>query len=159
LAPGQNFQSTFDALQFREGDTEEDKLYKLAGVRQILENFNEVTQANPRIPDPQKALVTKLAAEAAAAVPFTRKDVIALSNAPPGTSIADIVKAHKLGTPATSAAPAGAAPPAAPPAAAPKVAPATMAFDTAEQAQAAAASGKLKPGTRITVGGTLGTWQ
>lgn len=147
LVPSGEFTNSFNAMTFREGDTEQAKLHKLAEMRQIIEFGMDVALNNPRVPEEQKTYLRDIIGDVQRVVPFTHRDVTSLSKVP-GSTLADLVKRRGLGTPE----PAGAVAPgatAAPTGAAPQT------FATEAEAEAAG----IKPGTRVIIGGVPGTWQ
>lgn len=103
----------------RAGDTEQTKLLRMAESRQIAERALTPKLQDPRISKAQKAMVQDILGQLRDAIPYSVEDVQGLSAAPPGTSLADIAKAHGLTHPAAprvpgasgaAAAPTGGAP-------------------------------------------------
>lgn len=133
MVPAGSFTHSFDNLILREGDTEETKLHKLAGARQAVENGMDVLVNNPRLPPQQQKYAQDIIDQVRKVIPFTHADIFNLSHAAPGTTIADMVKAHGLGG-------------------------STPAYDSEVQAEAAAAAGTLRSGDKVVIGGVKGTW-
>lgn len=112
MVPPGTFTNSFGNLAFREGDTEETKLHKLAEIRQVVDNGMDVAANNPRIPDDQRQYIRQIQSDIRSAIPFTHADLFQLSHdKQPGETLADVVK-RRTGL-ASSAAP-GAAPAAVP---------------------------------------------
>jgi len=168
LVPSGTFIGSFDNLAFREGDTEETRLHKLAEFRQIIDNGMDVLAHNERLPKSQIQYVKEIQDQVRKVIPFTHADLFAMKSIPGGT-VQDMVNAHNVPAGVSAVAPPAAAPSAAapaavppvPPAAAPPVAkpPARAAFDTPDQVEAAFKAGKVKLGDRIMVGGKMFTVQ
>lgn len=116
LVPAGTFVGSFDNLQFREGDTEETRLHKLAELRQVVDNGMDVLANNPRLPASQRKYVTDIQNEVQHLIPFTHADLFAMRQHP-GATVGDMVKARTASAAAPPAAggppPAAAAPPAA----------------------------------------------
>lgn len=108
MVPPGTFTQGFGNLAFREGDSEETKLHKLAEMRQIVDTGMETAQNNPRVPTEQKAYIQQIRDNIKSAVPFTHADLFQLANdKQPGETLADVVKRRTGQT--SSVTPAGAA--------------------------------------------------
>lgn len=95
---------SMDSIVFNEGDTHMTKLRKMAEVRQIVEKGLEPNLENPKIPEPQKALVRKIIGEIQAAVPYTHSDITKLQQSKnPQATIADFAKGSGVQAPTTNA--------------------------------------------------------
>lgn len=139
LQGAQSGMASFEKYQWREGDTQLDKMQKMAAMRQVVDRQLEVSLANPRLSDEQRAQIQTTKDDVGSAVPFTVKDVIALKNAKnPQTTMADVIKQR---TGKASVSPPPMAMPGVPGAATPTV-PTT--------AQPAAAAGGLPDGATAT---------
>lgn len=129
--PG-NYMDTFEGVKAAPGDTGITKLHKLAEVRQIVDQAMDVKMSNPDVPDAQKKMLTEMLADLHKSIPFTHDQVDALAQSgKPGAKMSDFIKSQGL---------------------------AGNSFATEAEAEAAAASGKIKSGDKITVGGKSGTW-
>lgn len=96
-----------EGTTLRGGDTEETKLLRMGESRQIIERGLEPKLTDPRVPEAQKALIRKMIDEVRTAIPYTVEDLQGLRSAPPGTTIADVIKARGLNkTPGAAVAPA-----------------------------------------------------
>jgi hypothetical protein len=91
LVPSGATQQSFDALAWREGDTEATRLYKLAEMRQTVDNAMQTALTNPAISAEMKAQVADIHNRVARAVPYSPMDVLRLQSAPPGVTLQDIV--------------------------------------------------------------------
>lgn len=101
LMPTGSLTHQMDAVIFKEGDTNLTKLQKLAQTRQIVEAGLEVIAQNPRVSEKEKDVVKKIITSMEKSVPFTQRDLMALSAAQvnkPTTTLKDILKTS--GTPA-----------------------------------------------------------
>lgn len=144
MVPQGTFTGSFANLAFRDGDSEETRLHKLAEMRQIVDNGTDVLINNPRLPEQQRKYLQNIQNEVRQVVPFTHTDLFRMKGMPPGSTVGDAVNA------ATN--PGGAAPVPTPGGKAPT-------YNDEAEAQAAEAAGKLKKGTKVTIGGVAGTWQ
>lgn len=106
LAPSGSTQQSFEALAWREGDPESTRLYKLAEMRQTVDNAMQTALTNPSISAEMKAQVAEIQNRVARAVPFAPIDVLRLQSAPPGVTLQDIVAQRGGAQPAAPAAPA-----------------------------------------------------
>jgi hypothetical protein len=146
--------SQFDALRFEAKDSQFTRLWKMARVRQTLENALEPNLANSALPEQEKAFIRDIITKSRQMIPFTVKDVAEYRREQlrdPNATLGEMLESNVqkgLG---------GAQPATATPGAAP--APTVMDFATEAEAEAAEAAGRLKKGTRITIGGVPGTWQ
>jgi hypothetical protein len=78
----QGMAEQFDTLQFRPEDTVADKMYKLAIIRQSLENaVGTILSLNQNMPDEAKSWAQETITNAQRSVPYTPRDVIALEAA------------------------------------------------------------------------------
>lgn len=136
LAPPGALTHQMESVIFKEGDTQLTKMHKLADIRQIIEAGLETMVSNPRVPDAMRKLAEKNVSELRAAVPFTQTDVIGFSAK---------LKANKHETLSSYMKRADATAPAA-------------TFGSEADAEAAAKSGKLRPGSRVIINGVPGTW-
>lgn len=106
LSPSGSTQQSFEALAWREGDPESTRLYKLAEMRQTVDNAMQTALTNPAISAEMKAQVADIQNRVARAVPYSPVDVLRLQSAPPGTTLQDIVAQRGGAQPAAPAAPA-----------------------------------------------------
>jgi hypothetical protein len=139
----------YDTLAFTPQDTIETKMFKLAGVKQIVENATETILATPNMPDAMRAVAQNALDTVRKAVPYTRQDVIDLQQAQrknPKATLKDVIGQRRSLPPVSQP---GA--PAAAPAAGGEQLPT---FATEAEADAAG----LTPGTRVIIGGVTGTW-
>jgi phage-related tail fiber protein len=81
LAPGGSLTHQMDAVVFKAGDTNKNKLEKLAEIRQIVEAGVDQALTNPGISDEQRTHADKVIKSIRKAVPFTMADVDKLTNA------------------------------------------------------------------------------
>ncbi len=81
LAPAGTLTRQMDAVIFKEGDSNLTKLHKLAQTRQIIEQGLDTMTANPRVSPDEKGKITEILDRVRKAVPFTHRDVIALTKA------------------------------------------------------------------------------
>lgn len=81
LAPQGFLSHQMDTLLFKEGDTGDTKLAKLAQIRQIIEAGLEVVVNTDGMPDLQKAQAERIIEGVKKAVPFTQSDVLDLMEA------------------------------------------------------------------------------
>ena len=117
MVPPGTFTNSFGNLTFREGDSEDTKLHKLAEMRQIIDNGMDVAANNPRIPKEQQDYIRGIQSDIRTAIPFTHQDLFRLAaDKQPGETVADVVKRRtgqtsgaSAGAPASTAAPAPAA--------------------------------------------------
>lgn len=119
LAPSGMAQQSFESLAWREGDDKEStRLYKLAEMRQTVDNAMQTALTNPAITPDMKAQIEGIMRRVQAAVPFSPMDILLLERSPGTTTLADILKQRGLAAaapggnaaPAASAAPAGGEP-------------------------------------------------
>ena len=151
-------------IKLQPGNTVGARYLKLAEARQVLENGLQSWQDTASLNDQQKAALQRNLDTIRQAIPFTVQDVqtalAQVKGGAPAPTIADKFRSF-LGLPAggaapgasgaTTPAPAGAAPtlPAGPPA---------MSFKDEAQFNEAVAKGKVKSGTRVSIGGRSATW-
>lgn len=118
LAGSQGLAAQYDALAFRPEDTVEDKMFKLASVRQSTENaLGTILAMNPNMPDDAKARMRTTIANVRQAVPYTREDVIALQaeqRRNPRATLASLIAQRRNAAPVRSTPAAGPAPTSAP---------------------------------------------
>jgi hypothetical protein len=113
MAGAASLAAQYDTLAFTPQDTIESKMFKLAGVRQIVENATETILATPNMPDDMKALAQKALHTVQNAVPYSRQDVLALTAAQqknPGATLNQIIAKRRT----AGIVKPGAQPPAAP---------------------------------------------
>jgi hypothetical protein len=102
----------FDALRFESGDSDFTRLWKLARVRQTIENALEPNLANSALPKQEREYMRELIARTQKLIPFTSTDVSdfkRVQQKDPRITIGEMMEQRRtqgLGTPA----PAGAAP-------------------------------------------------
>jgi hypothetical protein len=70
-----------DAVIFKPGDTQYNKMHKLAQTRQIIESGMDVMLSNPRVSPDEKEKMKQIIKRVQDAVPFTHKDLVALYKA------------------------------------------------------------------------------
>lgn len=124
LAGSQGQAAQFDSLAFRDKDTVLDKMFKMATVRQSVENaFGTILALNKNLPDDAKTSLQQTIDAVKRNVPYDRSDVLALVEAQrknPRMTLGAMVKQKQLtapvratGAPGATAAPRGASPAAA----------------------------------------------
>jgi len=167
--------ASYDNLTLRPQDTLQNKMMKLAQIKQTVSAGLEPHLINPRVPQIQKDGLQYIIDGLEKAVPFTVRDVIALQReGKPGQTLREVSSRQKipegandgmiprLGAVAprpTPRLPSRATPGVAN--TAPRATPgaANTSFGTEDEAQAAADAGLLPPNTRITIGGISGVWE
>lgn len=109
LAGTQGMAAQYDSLAFTPQDDISSKMFKLAQVRQSVENsVRTITALNPNMPDDAKRWSQEIIAGIARAVPYTRDDVTAFeaaSKTNPQLTLKDTIAQRKFAAPVT--APAG----------------------------------------------------
>jgi hypothetical protein len=104
LAGSQGMAAQYDSLAFTPQDTVSSKMFKLAQVRQSVENaVSTITALNPNMPDDAKQWSKQIQAGIARAVPYTRDDVTAFEAASrnnPMLTLKDTIAQRKLAAPA-----------------------------------------------------------
>lgn len=78
LAPQGTFTESLSAVEFKAGDTNMDKMRKLAEARQIIEYGLLPSLDNPRVPAEQKEALRGMITKLQQAIPFTNSDVTKL---------------------------------------------------------------------------------
>lgn len=78
LMPSGVLTGQMDAVIFKEGDTNQTKLHKLAQTRQIVESGIETIMSNDRVSDSQKEQAKAILDRITKAVPFSHTDLIKL---------------------------------------------------------------------------------
>lgn len=132
LAVSDTFLQSFEQAKAAPGDTNLTKLHKLAEVRQIVDQAMDVKMSNPDVPDEQKKMIKEMLEDLHKSVPFTHDQVDALEQSGKSSAkMSDFISSKGLSG---------------------------NSFATEAEAEAAAASGKIKAGDKITVGGKSGTW-
>lgn len=114
LSPSGSTQQSFEALAWREGDPESTRLYKLAEMRQTVDNAMQTALTNPAISPDMRAQVAAIQQRVAAAVPFSPMDVLLLERSPSSMTLGDLIKTTSGAKSAGAPAQPGAAPAAAP---------------------------------------------
>ena len=103
LAGSQGMAAQYDSLAFTPQDDISSKMFKLAQVRQSVENsVQTITALNPNMPDDAKQWSREIIAGIARAVPYTRDDVTAFeaaSKTNPGLTLKDTIAQRKLTAP------------------------------------------------------------
>jgi hypothetical protein len=111
LAPSGTAVQSMEALAWREGDTDQGtKLYKLAEMRQTVDNAMQTALTNPAITPDMAGQINEIRRRVAAAIPFSPLDIVKLRQAQGATTLADVLRMQGLRT-ETPAAPAANAPP------------------------------------------------
>jgi hypothetical protein len=107
LAPSGMSQQSFEALSWRAGDDEGTRLYKLAEMRQTVDNALATALTNPAITPEMKGQIEQIQRRVQAAIPYSPMDVLTLRTDPTVRTLEDVMRKRGLNT---SAAPAAAAP-------------------------------------------------
>lgn len=98
LMPSGSLTHQMDAVMWREGDTEQTKLEKLAQTRQIVDAGLAHALENPRISDSEKAKLREYRERMGKAVPFAHADIdswVASQEASPETTFDQFLKSRK----------------------------------------------------------------
>lgn len=145
----------FDNLALAEGDSVYTKMYKLAQMRQTVENGIRTMLSLNRMPPTMIEQANTVLRDVMQAVPFTPQDVLAFQNEKhPRITLGEYLKQRQMTNPVRpQAAPAGPSGPTGTPGPV-----GSLSFATEAEAAAAAAKGQIKSGDRIVVGGVTGTW-
>lgn len=104
LSPSGSTTQSFESLAWREGDTEASRLYKLAEMRQTVDNAMQTALTNPAVSQDMRDQVVEIIRRVERSVPFSPMDVLRLSRAPAGVTLQDIIRQQ-----APQAVPGGAA--------------------------------------------------
>lgn len=111
LAGSDALSSQYDALKLVPTDTVGQKMYKLATIRQTVENgLDTVLTTNP-LPQETKAALSQIIEDVRKAVPFTPRDVLKLEQSKnPQDTISDVIGDHSGFAPTDTGAGASALP-------------------------------------------------
>lgn len=104
MAPGAHFTDSMGSVTMKEGDTPLTQMHKMAEMRQIVEMGLEPNLSNPRIPQQQRDLITRIIKNVQESVPFTQHDVTMFerngrvgAKGQPGQTLADFASGNNLG--------------------------------------------------------------